>query len=1139
MAINDDSVTSNPGGGGGSIGNITNPPPVPPGGTISGGPIINPGPQPPPIDNRPPGGGLPGGGGFNPGGPTKPTPPTRPTGPVPPPTGGGPGQQPPGDGGGGCPCPGTSGGGGDPGGGGTPGGSGGQTPPQLCKKHDGTVVDTTGGIWTPDPDGLIPWGNDGMGGGGIIDPANLPYCDDQPCPDHPAVEDGTKCCKEAFQAIADAMKEISKALDKKFELTQEMIDKWLDYIAKKIKDKIIPPAKTCEECCKRIEIGLATQAECAMVAANCTCQACVDSCESFNEGECCKNCGSTNCKCKEGKCVGDDKPPQKKWTAWCDHSIGVTLSTDDGNPPTSSGTWTNMGTFDTQSQADAVSCSTTDTDHTPGTGGGGPSLPPVKLPDGSNMQGVCESDRYRSRTNATNFLQHIPSPNVEADIIAGVRTSVSAMSAAGGNVAGMSVGAMTGLAQTVGRVWMIDVASNILAGASGAAPSVIYPAIRTLGTIGIAEDLCGISLPQLHVGIEYALNAAIRPRLYTPEQALAAGLSHRIEMDDVDRYFAAAGYCEEVSRGMIQAEKSKPSVAELARMRRRKMITDDEYTQLVRTLGYIDDEWSERLFKLTEALPGPAEIVRFMQRDVEDSHIVDRFKLDDEFDDKYTGKVKEWAANAGVPDEVMKRFWRAHWDIPSPTALTEMFRRLRYDDVPADQKVSIDDVRTALVQQDILPTWVEKYIALMHPPLGRIDIRRSYQNGTLTDDETKRALGELGYSDGNVDKLFKFMQKLKEQGASNHRMIKRWVALLVDRPQVQSEMQDDGYTADQIDKALETASPRLVSSIWAKAYVNGEISEVDFRNLLTGHGVTGDSVGQIVDLLAYKIKDTATIKAYTAGILTRQSALDRMTNRGMLRSSAQHELDIADDTFNAAQSARCAANVKSRYVRGALDADEAKSKLIVNGVASEWADRLIGKWKCELASKDKSVTADKLCGWVARGSIDVAELKQRLVRLGYTESDALNLVGDCADRIATQQAKAEAKRQREAETAKSKAASTARHNESRANALIRQAEQARKAKNQLRQTRQVQELSTLKNLITKCDCTDSTAVAMFQSNKDRITSQLGLTTDEANRVLLKASEVWSDGKPESFPPVVDELARVLSTTEVEALTPEP
>lgn len=1106
---------------------------------------IQPTPPPPPqIDNRPPGQGLPPKPplGLNPP-PLKPVPPKKPgdNTPVPPsptPTPGGP---PPDNTGGGCPCP--TGSGGDTGGGPTsPPGPSCPPPPNACRKHDGTIIDKdTGQSLSQDAWGGVLYNQGIEGCEGTIDASAIPYCDDVPCPPPPQTPEDKagQCCKDAFKAIADAMKDIKDAINKKYELTQEEIDKWLDYIAKKIKDKIIPPAKTCSECCKRVEIGLATAAECAIVAANCTCQACADQCESWMEGQCCKNCGSTNCTCKGGKCVGDDKPP-KKWTAWCDYTTGVHLSTDDGKPPPVVGDWTNAGTFDTFEQSDAISCNMQDTGGSDGHGGssGGYHLPPVVLPD-QTWEGVCESQRYANRIVSQKFLNSMPVPNVEARVIVGVKNAVGAMASAGSNPIAAATAAITGLAQVAAGAWFTDIAGDIISAASGLTPSAVKPAITTLATIGIAEELCGISLPQTKLPIEYAFNAATRPRVYTPEQAIAAALAGRIEVANVDRYFAAAGFCEEVSQGVIEAAKSKPVVSELIRMRRREMVDKEDYQTRMRQLGYLDQDVPEALYNLSEVIPGPSDIVRFMQRDTDDPAIVDRFKLDDQFEDKFGDQLKEWAKHQGVPDEVMKRFWRAHWEIPSASALREFLIRLRYDDIPAESRVSIDDVRTALVQQDILPHWVDKYIATMYSPLGRIDIRRSYQSGTLSDDETKRALAELGYNDDNVDKLFKFMQKLKEQSAVNHRAIKRWVALLNTREQVQSEMQDDGYTADQVDKALDTASTRLVSSAWGKAYIAGEIDEVAFRNLLTGHGVSADSVNAIVELLSYRIVDAASVKAYLAGILTRTSALDRMTSHGMQASIARSLLDKADDTFNAAHAAKCAANIKSRYIRGAIDAADAKDKLIVNGIASEWADRLIGKWKCELTSKDKALTADKLCGAYARGSIAGDELKQRLIRLGYSEPDSLLMLGDCAERISTQQAKAEEKRRKQEQADKAKVAATARKALADGQKIAAQAEAMRKAKNQLRATRQTQELTTLKNLTKKCHCTNAEAVAMFVQNSDRIQSEFGFTKDEANRILLRASEIWSDGKPDSFAPVVDELSKAMRVDEANSLIPEP
>src|SRR4030095_10770556 len=112
-------------------------------------------------------------------------------------------------------------------------------------------------------------------------------------------------------------------------------------------------------------------------------------------------------------------------------------------------------------------------------------------------------------------------------------------------------------------------------------------------------------------------------------------------------------------------------------------------------------------------------------------------------------KLKDWAEFQGLTPDMMKYVFRAHWTIPSPGQLFTFYQRLRDNPKFGGRDKLLEQVKNALIQQDILPFWHDHFLAVSFHPLGRVDIRRAFNNGTLKDDELVPAYRQLGYSDAD------------------------------------------------------------------------------------------------------------------------------------------------------------------------------------------------------------------------------------------------------------------------------------------------------------------------------------------------------------------------------------------------------
>ena len=254
---------------------------------------------------------------------------------------------------------------------------------------------------------------------------------------------------------------------------------------------------------------------------------------------------------------------------------------------------------------------------------------------------------------------------------------------------------------------------------------------------------------------------------------------------------------------IVSAGKFTFSPLELMTLEKRGKLKRGDIFQRLRELGSLEYTDVDELNALFDQIPGPADLIRMMLRDVENPEVVGPFGLDDGFGDNFQGTLKDWAAKQGLSDQVMKYEWRAHWSIPSPTQLYEMLHRLRHDPQFGGPGQVLKDVKTALKQQDILPFWIDKLIAVSYHPLTRTDLNRAYERGWITDDDYIQGMYANGYSDDDAPKLLKFAQQERAYTLRHLPEIKLFADGDLDQSQLVAELKRQGWDESVIPDALD------------------------------------------------------------------------------------------------------------------------------------------------------------------------------------------------------------------------------------------------------------------------------------------------------------------------------------------------
>lgn len=303
---------------------------------------------------------------------------------------------------------------------------------------------------------------------------------------------------------------------------------------------------------------------------------------------------------------------------------------------------------------------------------------------------------------------------------------------------------------------------------------------------------------------------------------------------------------------------TKLSSLDLIQLRRRGLISDEDFiTQQKmsrtgsKTIGQIE--------KLSKFIPGVQDTIQFAVREAYRDDIADKFGYDEDFPDpgriktiekmtpdqyenlEGTDRLIAQALQIGLDPAILKSFWRAHWQLPSITAGLEMFHRLRPEFNPANP-VDFDTIKELLKIQDIAPFWQERILETSFNLPTRVDVRRMYVAGLLTQQEVYDLYQQRGYSPEWAEKLTQLadsdkldsgrdLSRTMIEKAYEEGIIKREnaLSLLIEMRYDENEAE---IIVDLIDRDLANNKLRDKLKLLKAQFIRGIINEASYKSSL-------------------------------------------------------------------------------------------------------------------------------------------------------------------------------------------------------------------------------------------------------------------------------------------------------------------
>jgi hypothetical protein len=378
-------------------------------------------------------------------------------------------------------------------------------------------------------------------------------------------------------------------------------------------------------------------------------------------------------------------------------------------------------------------------------------------------------------------------------------------------------------------------------------------------------------------------------------------------------------------------------------------------------MGY-SGEAKQALLELCNQMPGASDLMRMADKRVWALQVEEKYGQYTELPDQ----VIQFMAQVGYSEDWTRNFWRAHWDLPSPAQVFEMRHR---------RKITDADMEAYLGLTAWLPFFRDKLLEISYNPVTRVDLRRLYKGGILSEENVFDGYRDLGYDDEKARWLTDYTKKyyspddksqvddMADLAVSTFRTAYRRHVIL--RDEALDKIVEAGYTEDVADFLLSIDDAQLA------------------LNPTTDAGIP------IRDLTV-----PVFLKAYREHIWFRDRVQPELEAMGYLPWEVDLLLQLEDFANESELRDLQETVVKEEYVKRAITRAVAGAQLDALQVPPERRDLLLRRWDLQAAQKTRELTVAQLQRGLRDGLLYEVDVLSRLSGMGYNEADAKFLVDD-------------------------------------------------------------------------------------------------------------------------------------------------
>lgn len=405
------------------------------------------------------------------------------------------------------------------------------------------------------------------------------------------------------------------------------------------------------------------------------------------------------------------------------------------------------------------------------------------------------------------------------------------------------------------------------------------------GAMGGA-GLAGL-FPPLTRQIQHTLNRGWTNELISVPEVVEARYRDIIGDEDVRYELGSVGLNNIRTDWLMKLRLQVFGIVESIVLWRREEIDDAELAVRLHKVGVPDDD-KELWTRFTETRPGVQDIIRFAVREVYSPEIAEKFGQFEGSDEVAAIAAPDLKA-VGVRPEDLRKYWAAHWDLPSVGMGYEMLHR---------GIITEEELKLLMRALDIMPYWRDKLVEISYNPLTRVDVRRMHKIGVLSDEDLQKAYQNVGYNPENAGRMSEFTKlynadpndsektgKDKERDLTKTDIVKGFADGLFTESEAGGALMGLGYSQEEVEyyfSRVQYEQTRDNVDTFIRAYRAAYIGNTMTRNEITAALGTLNLAGKRVENLFNIwdiVKSVRTVKPTKSEILTflRKKIIDTAT----------------------------------------------------------------------------------------------------------------------------------------------------------------------------------------------------------------------------------------------------------------------
>ncbi|MEM4761505.1 MAG: hypothetical protein QW230_00825 [Thermofilum sp.] len=270
----------------------------------------------------------------------------------------------------------------------------------------------------------------------------------------------------------------------------------------------------------------------------------------------------------------------------------------------------------------------------------------------------------------------------------------------------------------------------------------------------------------------------------------------------------------------------------------RGKISEEKLAEVARANG-LNLEDLKYVIEASRPMPSPSDIVRFAIREVFNPAVIAKYGYLEDLPSEFVEELKK----TGMEEKYAKMYWAAHWELPSLTMGIELFRR---------KVISEDELKLLMKLHDLAPGWRDKLLELAYEIPTRVDLRRMYEMGVITEQQLQDYYEKLGYKPEDAKLLVEWTKleyNAEVRNLTVSKVLDYFAKGYIDRNKAKHYLLGLGVPEDiaeimLTDKEREAAEKELEERIRHLRTLRslGVITQEEFKNELAKLGLPSKAV---------------------------------------------------------------------------------------------------------------------------------------------------------------------------------------------------------------------------------------------------------------------------------------------------------